>query len=92
MFKSLVRFPVTAVKAARTRVFMAVSFVLALMAVAPAASLATATPTETKVGEIATSVGSEGVEIVLAILAALVSLLVAIIIIPKAVGLIKRFI
>lgn len=89
MFKSLVN----ALKSARTRVYMACSVVSAALFVAlPAAAGATATPTETKVGEIATSVGTEGVEIVLAILAALVSLLVAIIIIPKAVGLIKRFI
>lgn len=89
MFKSVK----TALKSARTRVYMACSVVAAALFVAlPAAAGATSTPTETKVGEIATSVGSEGVEIVLAILGALVSLLVAIIIIPKAVGLIKRFI
>lgn len=62
----------------------------ATMALAPA--LSQATETETKVGEVATQVGSEGVTIVLAILAALIGLLVAIIIIPKAVGLIRRFI
>jgi hypothetical protein len=62
----------------------------ATMLVLPAAS--GATETETKVGEVATQVGTEGVTIVLAILAALVGLLVAIIIIPKAVALIRRFV
>jgi hypothetical protein len=55
-------------------------------------AVAGATETKEKVGEVASKVGSEGIEIVLAILTALVGLLVAIIIIPKAIGLIKRFI
>lgn len=62
----------------------------ATMAFVPAIS--GATETETKVGEVATQVGSEGVAIVLAILTALIGLLVAIIIIPKAVALIRRFV
>lgn len=69
-----------------------VALTAAVLASAPASSLATEGATATKVKEIATDVGTEGVEIVLGILAALVTLLVAIIIIPKAVGLIKRFI
>jgi len=63
---------------------------LSLAFVAPA--LAVESETTKKVGEVATKVGTEGVEIVLVILTALVALLVAIIIIPKAIGLIKRFI
>lgn len=58
----------------------------------PMAALATETETETKVKEVATQVGSEGVVIVLAILSALIALLVAMIVIPKAVALIKRFV
>lgn len=62
------------------------------MLVAPVASLAAETPTEEKVKTIAESVGTEGVAIILIILTALVGLLVAVIVIPKAIGLIRRFI
>ena len=75
----------------RNRVLVAVAFCTASVLVYLPA-VAGATETKTKVTEVATKVGDEGVEIVLAILAALVGLLVAIIIIPKAIGLIKRFI
>lgn len=71
---------------------LSVALTAGVLGAAPASSLATEGATATKVKEIATDVGTEGVEIVLGILAALVTLLVAIIIIPKAVGLIKRFI
>ena len=70
----------------------AFSAATATVLVGPAGALATESETAKKVKEVATNVGSEGVEIVLIILTALVSLLVAIIIIPKAIGLIKRFI
>jgi hypothetical protein len=63
----------------------------ATVLIAPAASLAESETTK-KVTTVASNVGTEGVEIVLAILTALVALIVAVIIIPKAVGLIKRFI
>lgn len=63
-----------------------------LVVTMPAIASAEAGETKEKVKEVATKVGSEGVEIVLAILTALIALLVAVIIIPKAVGLIKRFI
>ena len=72
--------------------FVALLTMAALMALAPVSALAVETETETKVKEVATNVGTEGVTIVLAILAALVGLIVAIIIIPKAVALIRRFI
>lgn len=78
-------------RTARGRISLVVmSASLAVMAVGP--GLASATETETKVKTVAEQVGSEGTNIVLLILAALVGLLVAIIIIPKAIGLIKRFI
>ena len=64
----------------------------ATVLIAPAVSLAEESETTKKVTTVATNVGTEGVEIVLAILTALVALIVAVIIIPKAVGLIKRFI
>jgi hypothetical protein len=65
----------------------------AVMVAFPAAALATESGTAASgVKTVAANVGSEGVEIVLAILTALVGLIVAVIIIPKAVGLIKRFI
>jgi hypothetical protein len=63
----------------------------ALMAFAGPA-LATESATETKLKTVAEQVGSEGVSIVLVILGAITALIVAIIVIPKAVSLIKRFI
>ena len=65
---------------------------VAMFVVGPAASLATEGATSTKVKEIATTVGTEGVEIILAVLTALVTLIVAVIIIPKAIGFIRRFV
>ena len=62
-----------------------------ILAAGPVAAMAT-TETETKLGEVTTQVGSEGVSIVLAILGGLVALIAAIIIIPKGIGMIKRFI
>ena len=62
-----------------------------ILAAGPVAAMAT-TPTETILGEVTTQVGSEGVSIVLAILGGLVALIAAIIIIPKGIGMIKRFI
>lgn len=76
----------------RSLTFYAMCVAAVTMLVAPAASLAVETPTEEKVKTVAEGVGTEGVAIVLAILGALVALLVAIIIIPKAVALIRRFV
>jgi len=64
----------------------------ALMAVSPLAALATESETESKLKTVTTQVSSEGVSIVLAILAGLVALIAAIIIIPKGISMIKRFI
>jgi F0F1-type ATP synthase membrane subunit c/vacuolar-type H+-ATPase subunit K len=65
---------------------------LAAAVVVSGPALAVETKTEEGVKTVATQVSSEGVNIILAILAALVGLLVAIIVIPKAIGLIRRFI
>lgn len=64
----------------------------AFIAVLPAASLATEGATETKMKEIAEKVSTEGVSIILIVLGALVALIVAVIIIPKAIGFIRRFV
>jgi hypothetical protein len=80
-------------KSIHSKYLAAGAFVGAVVMVAfPAAALATESGTASGVKTVAANVGSEGVEIVLAILTALVGLIVAVIIIPKAVGLIKRFI
>jgi hypothetical protein len=64
----------------------------AFMAAVPMAALATESETETKLKTVTTQVSTEGVSIVLAILAGLVALIAAIIIIPKGISMIKRFI
>jgi hypothetical protein len=75
------------------RLVLASLFVCAsLVAALPAVAGATETETEKKVGEVASKVGEEGVVIVLAILTALIALIVAFTIIPKAVKMIKRFV
>jgi hypothetical protein len=58
----------------------------------PSSALAVETEGETKVHEVASQVGSEGITIVLAVLGALVGLIALVIILPKAVKFIKRFI
>ncbi len=90
MFHSLVRLPGRALSSVRFRwLTVCASLATGLMLLFPVLADAT---TKEKVETVATDVGTEGVEIVLAILTALVALIVAVIIIPKAVGLIKRFI
>ena len=82
-----------ALRWSRLQVLTASAFVAAMVLVAfPAMSMATESATASGVKSVASSVSTEGVEIVLAILTALAALIVAIIIIPKAVGLIRRFI
>jgi hypothetical protein len=78
----------------RTRYVALVAFVAAFLtlAVSPLAALAVETETEKKIGTVTTQVSSEGVSIVLAVLAGLAALIAAIIIIPKAIGMIRRFI
>lgn len=64
----------------------------AVLAAMPAASLATESATEEHLKTVTTQVSTEGVSIVIAVLAGLAALIAAIIIIPKAIGMIKRFI
>jgi len=93
MFKNLISFPARAVTKTRFAVGAATAFVAAAVMVAsPMAALATESETEKKLHEVTTQVGSEGVAIVLAILGGLVALIAAIIIIPKGIAMIKRFI
>jgi hypothetical protein len=93
MFKSLISLPTRVFASVNKRVLAVSTFVFgALLAAVPASALATETETEKGVHEVATNVSTEGVTIVLAVLTALVGLIVAIIIIPKAIGLVKRFI
>jgi hypothetical protein len=68
------------------------ALVFSALLVGPAGALATESAGETKVKEVATQVSSEGVSIILAILGALVTLIALVIILPKAVKFIKRFI
>lgn len=71
---------------------LCLAVVAAVPLLVPAAALAVESPTEEKLKTVTTQVSSEGVSIVLAILAGLVALIAAIIIIPKGIGMIKRFI
>lgn len=90
----MVKFIVSMFKRMQSRYVAAVAFVAAALTLAgaPAASLATESETATKIKAVATTVASEGVEIILIVLTALVSLIVAVIIIPKAIGFIRRFV
>lgn len=93
MFKKLLSFPQRASNKARAVAAATGAFVaMVVLAVTPVAALATESETEKKLHEVTTQVGSEGVSIVLAILGGLVALIAAIIIIPKGIGMIKRFI
>ena len=73
-----------------TAVCLALATSTGLIAFAPSMAMATETETEKKLKEVTTQVGSEGVSIVLAILAGLVALIAAVIIIPKGLSMIKR--
>jgi hypothetical protein len=76
---------------ARTAVFAVCLAVVVSVAVA---SPALATPSEgaEKVKEVTTKVSSEGIEIILAVLGGLVALIALTIVLPKAIGFIRRFI
>lgn len=76
----------------RVRYAMVVASVTALALAGASSALATESATAEKVKTIASTVSSEGVEIILAVLAALAALIAAVIIIPKAIGFIRRFI
>ena len=93
LVKRFMSYLVNMVTKSRTRMLaFGASIGAGLMVALPSASLATETETEKGVHEVATKVSEEGVVIVLAVLTALVGIIVAIIIIPKAIALVRRFI
>lgn len=93
MFKSLISLLARALTSVRFGVAAASAFLAAaLVAAFPISALAVESATEEKLKTVTTQVSSEGVSIVLAILAGLVALIAAIIIIPKGIAMIKRFI
>lgn len=73
---------------------LGVAFSVGMGSLAALAPLASATPSETesKLETLSSSVASEGVKLILIVLTALVTLIAAVIIIPKAIGFIRRFI
>jgi hypothetical protein len=66
--------------------------VLCISAFVAAPALATESEGSKKVKEVTTNVSTEGVEIILAVLGGLVALIALSIILPKAIGFIRRFI
>lgn len=72
--------------------FAAAALAASVVVALPGMALATETPTEEGVKTIATNVSTEGVKIILIVLTALVALIVAVIVIPKAIGFIRRFV
>jgi hypothetical protein len=65
---------------------------LVVSAFVAAPALATESEGSKKVKEVTTTVSTEGVEIILAVLGGLVALIALAIILPKAIGFIRRFI
>ena len=55
-------------------------------------ALASASETEEKLKSLSESISTEGVKLILIVLTALVALIAAVIIIPKAIGFIRRFV
>jgi len=90
--KSLINTLRSAVQTTRYQFLAVCVFVVASLGVLPALAGATETEGEKKVGEVASKVGEEGVTIILAVLTALVALIALVIILPKAIGFIRRFI
>jgi hypothetical protein len=80
-------------KSGRSRL-SALAFLVAALVIGalPALAGAVETPTEEGVKKAGESVSSEGVTIIIALLSAMVALIVAVIVIPKAIGFIRRFI
>jgi hypothetical protein len=83
MFRSVVTL-------SRTAKMGVIALVISAFVAAPA--LATESEGSKKVKEVTTTVSSEGVEIILAVLGGLVALIALAIILPKAIGFIRRFI
>jgi hypothetical protein len=80
--------------ASRNRVagVLAAVAAFATLLIVPAAGLAVESEGAKDVKTITTQVSSEGTEIILAVLAGLVTLIALVIVLPKAVGFIRRFI
>jgi hypothetical protein len=74
--------------------YLAVCAMVAAFALAalPASALAIESEGTKKIGEVTTKVSGEGTEIILAVLGGLVALIALVIVLPKAVGFIRRFI
>lgn len=91
---SLVRLLIQGFAGAKQKVtfLVALCIAVAMTAVMPVLALATETETESKIKAVTTQVATEGVSIILAVLTGLVALIAAVIIIPKAVGFIRRFV
>jgi hypothetical protein len=78
---------------ARARYLAVVALCVSAVVVAlPSAALAVESEGETKIKAVATQVGTEGTTILLLVLGALAGLIALVIILPKAVHFIKRFI
>lgn len=80
----------TSIKARWAALCVTVSFVT--LAALPGGALAVESEGTKKIGEVTTKVSSEGTEIILAVLGGLVALIALVIVLPKAVGFIRRFI
>ncbi len=76
----------------RARVSVGVLALVAALSVMAVPALAVESEGSKKVGEVTTKVSSEGTEIILAVLGGLVALIALTIVLPKAIGFIKRFI
>lgn len=79
-------------KSLRLRIALVIASVSAFAVAFVPGAMATESATAEKIKAVATTVSSEGVEIILAVLTALAALIAAVIIIPKAIGFIRRFI
>lgn len=89
----MVRVVVTALKSVRTRLsILTVSAIAVALSVVPATAGAIESEGAKKVKEVTTTVSSEGTEIIIAVLGGLVALIALAIVLPKAVGFIRRFI
>jgi hypothetical protein len=76
----------------RTRLVLAAMTAVIVSAMTPVLALATETEAEKKVGEAAGKVGTSGEGLILIVLTSLVGLIALYIILPKAIGFIRRFI
>lgn len=77
---------------ARARISVAVLSLFVAAVATTGSALAIESEGTKKIGEVTTKVSSEGTEIILAVLGGLVALIALVIVLPKAVGFIRRFI